>query len=110
MATTTVDVSAGEVAAHPTLTANVVEVVNFTRAASAAPFYTPNPIHEVQVVNRGADTVWVTLDGSVPTVGGRNSYVVTAGSALREPVPSRSTNTIRLLAASAVAVSVVRVS
>jgi Chitobiase/beta-hexosaminidase C-terminal domain len=52
---------------HGTLVASTVDTVTLTRSFA-----------RVQVINRlGTNEIYYTTDGSVPTVGGDNTYVVT---------------------------------
>jgi len=107
--TTNVDVSS-KVGAHVTLTAGEVETVNFTRPESAAPFYTPNPISVVEIINAGDDDLWYTVDGTDPAVAGQHCYRLPGGMSDTRDMPSRQTNTIRLIADAVVPASVQRVS
>lgn len=60
-----------EVGAHRiTLTANTIETVTFTEDL-------PNS----EVISDGTAAVYYTLDGTTPTVGGNNCYVLPAGAA-----------------------------
>lgn len=109
MGTTNVDVS-GNVAAHVQLTAGEVQDVHFTRPSAVAPFYTPNPVSTVEIVNRSGDDVWYTTDGSVPVEEGGNCFVLPPGNADTRDMPSRQTNVVRLLSPSDGKVSVQKVS
>lgn len=74
MATTTM--TAGQISATATLSAATVDTVNFA-------VFTPY----VEIVTDGAALMYVTVDGTTPTSGGANTYVLPA---------SASTRTIRL--------------
>lgn len=83
-------------AKHATLVAATVDTVNLSGD-------TP----EVEVLNRGGDYIYFTLDGSVPTSGGDDTYVVPPGSALQVPDWSGAgPSQVKLISASAVAYSV----
>lgn len=65
-----VTVAAGEVSSgEVVLAANTVSTVTFT-----------DNIGAVTLVNTGSAMVWFTTDGGTPTVGGRNSRPLPAGS------------------------------
>jgi hypothetical protein len=70
---------------HATLVANTVDACSFS-----------TNIGEVEVLNRGANEIYFTCDGSVPTVGGLDTYIVPAGEALRV---SSETDVINLISA-----------
>lgn len=64
-----VTVAASKVAAHSvTLAANQVSTISFTDNISA-----------VDVISDGAAPVYYTVDGSTPTIGGANCYLIPAG-------------------------------
>lgn len=81
---------------HATLTAATVDTVTLTSTLCQV----------IEIWNRGTtDPIYFTKDGTTPTVGGDNTYVVTAGQ--RDTVMARATtDTIKLIAATAVAYSV----
>ncbi len=61
-------------AKHATLVAATVDTVSFVSATA-----------EVEVVNRGTDDIYYTVDGSTPTVGGDDTYIVRGGEAVGAP-------------------------
>lgn len=60
----------------------------------------------VEVINRGSDSIFFTLNNVPPTVAGDNTQVVPAGTALSVSALSGDT-VVRLISNSAVAYSVV---
>lgn len=85
------------IAKHPTLAANTVDQVTITGGGQA----------DVEVLNRDpAADIYFTTDGSVPTVGGDNCYVVRAGQALQRSVPIAAATVVKLISASAAPYSV----
>lgn len=84
----TVDV--GERGAYGnTLTAGTTDVVTFTR-----------DLARVRVINiDGADAIYITLDGTDPTVGDPATYELPgfAGAVLELPVPQQSTSHVDLV-------------
>lgn len=72
----TINLTASETSATATLSADTVDTVNFTQ-------FTPY----VEITTDGAALMYVTVDGSTPTVGGKATRVLPA---------SPSTRTIRL--------------
>lgn len=81
---------------HATLTTSTVDTVALT-----------SDFNSVEVFNRGAaNEIWFTTDGTTPTVGGDNCYVVLPGTALRVEPSSPGTTTVQLLCVSANAYSV----
>lgn len=96
MATYTID--GDEVAVHETLAMNTVDTVEFDVAD-----------REIEVLNRvGTDEIYFTIDGTTPTVGGENCYVLPAAmGSLKVPVRA-STTVVKLISASACEYSVTR--
>jgi hypothetical protein len=96
----TYTVAAGAIGKHAfTLTANTVDTVTFA-----------DDISEVTVVSLdGAAAIYLTLDGSTPTVGGANTYVVPAaiGVAAFEP-PTSGPTAVKLISPGTPTVSVQR--
>lgn len=61
-------VAAGQKGAHHTLTAGVVDTVTFALA-----------FDQLEILNRdGSAEIYFTVDGSAPSVGGGNSFVLPA--------------------------------
>ena len=99
MATHTIAANTGEVGASFTLAASTVDTVTLDFDA---------PV--VEVVNRdGAAEVWYTLDGSTPTVAGKNCYYLPAAQAVdrREP-PTAGATVVKLISSGTPAVRVQR--
>jgi len=66
MPTVTVNASAGEVGYHADIPAGGEPTI--VRFGTASRWGT------AELINRGAGALWYTLDGSTPTVGGRNCF------------------------------------
>lgn len=83
MATTTL--TSGQIHAEATLTANTVDTVNFA-------VFTPY----MEVVHDGTAALSITFDGSTPTVGGANTYILPAavGSRTYRLGPSLGSNPV----------------
>lgn len=76
MASYTVTVS--EIGAHEkTLVASTVDTVTFTLGSTGSPGWARVP-KKVEVITDGADDIYVTVDGSTPTVTGAGCYRVPA--------------------------------
>jgi hypothetical protein len=94
------NVAAGEIGAHAfALAAGVVDTVTFA-----------DDLDEVTVIGLdGSAAVYFTLDGSTPTVGGANTYVLPAavGTAAFEPATSGHT-VVKLISAATPTISVQR--
>ncbi len=76
MASYTVSVS--EVGAHAkTLVAATVDTVTFTLGSTSSPGWANVP-KRVEILTDGADDIYVTVDGSAPTVAGANCWRVPA--------------------------------
>lgn len=84
-------------ATHKTLATNTIDTVTLTSNRSDV----------VEVLNRGTtDPIYFTKDGSTPVIGADDNYIVLAGQGVS--VAARAnTDTIKLIAASAVAYSVI---
>lgn len=79
---------------HTTLTAATVDTVTLTGGWDA-----------IEVMNRGTDDIYFSVDGTTPTVAGDNSFVVRAAEAL--VVPAKTVNdVVKLISTSATAYSV----
>ena len=77
---------------HGTLTLTVVSTVNLsqTNANSVAVHF-----------RSGTGPIYFTVDGSTPTVGGADTYVVHANLPVRSvPLPTTDTQQIKLISAS----------
>ena len=93
MTSYTVDVNAAKGVRAKTTTANVVDTVTFNARVSV-----------VEIISMdGADEIYFTLDGTDPTVGGDNTYVMPAalGSA-RVPVPGSGNTVFKMVTATPV--------
>ncbi len=67
-------VAVGEIGAHAkTLAASTVDTVTFTLGSATAPGWARVP-KKVEVLTDGAADIYVTIDGSTPTVAGANCY------------------------------------
>lgn len=49
------------------------------------------PTDSYTFVNRGSNEIYVTVDGTAPTVGGDNTYVVPSGFICAIPIPQPAT-------------------
>jgi hypothetical protein len=83
---------------HQTLGANAVDVVTLTAKFKA-----------VEVLNRGSVEIYFRVDGTPPTVGGDDCFVVVPGASLQVPSLDAS-DVVRLIAASTCAYSVTGVN
>jgi hypothetical protein len=84
-------------ARHGILTANVVTTVTITDAWPGG----------IDIVNRSlTGEIWVTLDGSTPTVAGDDCYVVLGARRFDNPSIGDDTVAVRLLSTAALAYSV----
>lgn len=96
---TTTAVAAAELAAHAiTLTPDTVDTVNFARDCA-----------EVEVLNiNGAGALYFTVDGSTPTVAGKNTHLVpaAAGAGKRVGVRGGGLTAVKLISAAATSYSV----
>lgn len=65
---------------HGTLVANQVDTITLQN------------FRAVEVLNRGSDDIFVTADGSVPSINGAGTDIVPAGTSaiVRNPTPSDS--------------------
>jgi hypothetical protein len=91
---------------HQTLAANVADTVTLAQDGDAYP--------QVEVLNRstGSD-IYFTVNGSVPTVGGDNTFIVSAGQSLvvqaRNPSLPGTSPQVSLISSGAAAYSVTAV-
>lgn len=94
-------VPAGDIGAHAlALTANTVTEVDFA-----------DDLDRVEVVTDGAAAVYFTVDGSVPTIAGTNTYFLPAALGAKEAHPPTGGGTkVRLISAGTPTVSVAVVS
>lgn len=86
-------------AAHAkVLTANAVDTVNFASS-----------FEEVEVVSDGLAALYVTVDGSAPTVAGPKTFVLPAGvaSSRRIPVRKSGPTSVKLISAAGTTFSVI---
>lgn len=73
-------VANGEIGAHAkTLVAGTVDTVTFELGAQGTPGWARVP-KRIEVLTDGADDIYVTVDGSTPTVGGANCWRVPAAA------------------------------
>jgi hypothetical protein len=79
---------------HATLAASTVDAVTLDAGSP-----------QVEIVNLGASPIYVTIDGSVPTVGGDETFIVTAYGALKVDVRT-ATKVVKLICAAAQTYSV----
>jgi len=87
-----------EVAKHATLVASTVDTVTFD----------PDPEY-VEVASRdGAAEIYFTTDGSTPTVGGQNCYVVPAFPSARTARHGATGGAVKLISSGTPAYSVTR--
>lgn len=80
-------------AKHATLVASTVDTVTLT-----------TDVTSVEVKNRGTSDIYLTKDGTVPTVGGDDTIFLGPGEAVVVPTPD--TDVIKLISASTPAYSV----
>lgn len=86
---------------HGTLSASSVATQSLTRPSGT------RAVGVVRVINRGADDIYVSVDGSTPTVAGDDTWVVGAGAArLVEAGDASGTVTVKLISAGTPAYSV----
>lgn len=80
-----------------TLTASVVDTVNFD-----------TDWNEVEVVSNGLAPLFVTVDGSSPTVNGEDSYILPAGTVSSRTivVPGSGTTTVKVISSAPTTYSV----
>jgi hypothetical protein len=83
------------VSKHATLTANTVDTVTLASDFNA-----------VEVLNRGTTELYFTVDGSMPTVQGNDTLVLTAGAALSATSPLTTATVVNLISSAATAYSV----
>lgn len=92
----------GEIAAHAiTLTASTVDTVTFT-----------DDLDVVEVISDGAFDLYVRTDGVAPTVGGKKSYRLPAGSISSRELPisgDAGALNVKLISAGAVKYSVTKI-
>lgn len=86
-----VAVAAGQKGTHGTLVAATVDTVTFTGI----------DFNEVEVLNRnGAAEIYFTVDGTAPTVGGTNCYVLPAAiTSAIVGVPTTGATVVKLISA-----------
>lgn len=71
-------VPSGHVGAHAkTLTANTVDMVTFQVGSANTPGWGQMP-RAIEILSDGAADIYVTTDGSTPTVGGTNCWRIPA--------------------------------
>jgi hypothetical protein len=63
-------------------------------------------IGAVEVLSRGANEIFFTVDGSTPTVGGDDTHVATARIPARVSVPRTEAITVKLISSAAAPYSV----
>lgn len=94
-------IAAGAVAQHAfALSTSTVETVTFTDNVSA-----------VQIISDGTAAVYYTTDGSTPTVGGANCYLIPAAVCVEErAMPQQGTDAIKLISSGTPTLSVQRLN
>lgn len=91
---------------HGTLTANTVATVTVDAPADVSA-RDVRRLRSVEVLNRGTtDPIYFRTDGTNPTVGGDDTYVVPPSGGVEVPVRSVNTVEVRMISAGAVAYSV----
>lgn len=81
-------VPAGKIAVHnKTLVANVVDAVSFERDPD-----------QVEVLTDGAAVLYVTTNGTTPTIGGQDCWIIPAVACARV-IPHNGNQAVRLLSA-----------
>lgn len=102
MPATDTTLAAGERAAHAiTLTAATVDTVTFT-----------DDVDVVEVLSDGAFDLYVRVDGTAPTVGGKLSYRLPAGAISSREIPmsgDAGALTVKLISAGATKYSVTKI-
>lgn len=92
MAGTTTTVSTGEVSSGiGTTTGGQVDQVSFNRDADKVTIFNYD----------GADWLWVTVDGSDPTVGGKNTVPVMPSGGIVLSVPTAGNTVVKLTSGTA---------
>lgn len=88
---------------------NLADSLALVAATVATVTFNDPPPAEIEVYNRGADYVWFMVNPGAtdPTVGGDEEYVVGPGEAYEPPDGGA---TVKLISASAGAVTVTRLS
>ncbi len=77
-------VPSGHVGAHEkTLVADAVDTVTFQLGSSGSPGWANVP-KKIEILTDGDAAIYVTTDGSTPTVGGSNCY----------PIPAAASSTV----------------
>ncbi len=67
-------VPSGHIGAHAkTLVGNVVDTVTFQTGSPSSPGWGRMP-KQIEVLSDGADDIYVTTNGSTPTIGGTHCY------------------------------------
>jgi hypothetical protein len=73
-------VAHGEIGAHAkTLVATIVDTVTFELGEQGTPGWARVP-RRIEVLTDGTDDIYVTVDGSAPTIGGANCWRVPAAA------------------------------
>lgn len=91
-------IASGDIAKHGiALAADVVDTVTFGDNVKA-----------VQIISDGAAAVYYTVDGSTPTLGGANCYMIPAVAAVDERVMNTSSDVVKLISSGTPVLSVQR--
>jgi hypothetical protein len=83
---------------HATLGVNTADVVTFSKSFKA-----------IEVLNRGSVEIYFRVDGTNPTIGGDDAYVVMPGAPLQVPSLANP-DVVRLIASASCAYSVTGVN
>lgn len=75
---------------HGVLAANTVATVTLTSDHA-----------NVEVVNRGTDEIFFTVDGPAPTIDGADVEIVPGSSALQVAAPAKDATDVRMISAGA---------
>lgn len=94
-------IAAGAIAKHDfALVASTVETVTFTDNVTA-----------VEIISDGTAKVYYTVDGSTPTVGGANCYMIPASLSVDErAMPQQGTDAVKLISSGTPTLSIQRLA
>ena len=66
-------------------------------AATVATVTLDSDHSNVEILNRGTDEIFFTVDGAAPTVDGNDVEIVPGGSALQVAAPKKGATVVRLI-------------